>query len=227
MVAPSTYPYYQYIKTPQQLGMSGQGSLHALGNDIDGLLAYTEVLVSGHSKASATGRPLGNQFFLDTGTKCTDSSGNQQERYSYYNFIPNGSIPFISTGLGGTDITSFEGIIPGILQDMNVFDPYAMLNAMTAPTDPSCSLVTLNVVDNSNNITRESNYVANVDLSTMDPCLFPDRKNPINGNKCLQGFTPSMDSEQSLPLPQDTLTQIFYAAICVLVLYIIYRMMLK
>ena len=31
------YPYYKYIKTPSQIGMSSEGSLNALGKDITGV----------------------------------------------------------------------------------------------------------------------------------------------------------------------------------------------
>ena len=33
-----TYPYYENIKTPSQIGMSTKGSLSALGKNIDGLI---------------------------------------------------------------------------------------------------------------------------------------------------------------------------------------------
>ena len=71
------YPYYKNIKTPKEIGMSSKGSLTALGNDINGLIQYVELLVSGNSKASATGKPLGNKFFLQTGAKCVDTTTKQ------------------------------------------------------------------------------------------------------------------------------------------------------
>ena len=78
------YPYYKYIKTPSDIGMSNKGSLSQLGKNIDGLIAYVEILVSGKSKASATGKPLGNKFFLKTGAKCTDTLTKQEvDRYIY------------------------------------------------------------------------------------------------------------------------------------------------
>ena len=45
------YPYYKYIKLPDEIGMSSKGDLNTLGKDIDGLVAYVELLVSGDSKA--------------------------------------------------------------------------------------------------------------------------------------------------------------------------------
>ena len=52
------YPYHKYIRTPSEIGMSSKGSLSTLGNNIDGLIAYVELLVSGDGKASATGKPF-------------------------------------------------------------------------------------------------------------------------------------------------------------------------
>ena len=64
------YPYYKYVKPPDKIGMSSAGSLAQLGKNINGLMSYTELLVEGTGKASATGKPLGNKFFLKTGAKC-------------------------------------------------------------------------------------------------------------------------------------------------------------
>ena len=99
-----TYPYYKNIKTPSQIGMSDKGTIQQMGQNIVGLTNYVELLVSGSSKASATGGPLGNKFFLQTGGKCldksVDGSNNQVDRYIYVNNVPQGNIPFISSGLG-------------------------------------------------------------------------------------------------------------------------------
>ena len=69
LLGPS-YPYYKNIKTPSELGMSDKGTIKQMGKDVDGLIQYVEVLVTGKSAASATGGPLGNKFFLQTGAKC-------------------------------------------------------------------------------------------------------------------------------------------------------------
>ena len=60
------YEYWKQIRTPKQLGMSSKGSISAISRDVAGLIDYTEVLVSGRGRASATGGPLGNKFFLKT-----------------------------------------------------------------------------------------------------------------------------------------------------------------
>ena len=101
------YPYYKYVKAPDKLGMSGAGSLSQLGKNINGLMSYTELLVEGTGKASATGKPLGNKFFLKTGAKCEnisrqdkenpDEESPDEDRYIYINNVPMGNIPFISS----------------------------------------------------------------------------------------------------------------------------------
>ena len=40
------YKYYKYIRNPSELGMSGDGSIGALSNDIAGIIDYVELLVT-------------------------------------------------------------------------------------------------------------------------------------------------------------------------------------
>ena len=96
-----TYPYYTNIKTPKEIGMSDKGTIKQMSKDIEGLIQYVELLVTGKSKASSTGKPLGNKFFLKTGAKCgaidscTDpndpSTCQKVDRYMYINNIPEGN----------------------------------------------------------------------------------------------------------------------------------------
>lgn len=69
-----SYDYWKSIKQPSEMGMSPGFSLGALATNVDGLLSYVEVLISGTGKASVTGRPLGNKFFLETTGKCSEVS---------------------------------------------------------------------------------------------------------------------------------------------------------
>jgi hypothetical protein len=73
LLGPS-YDYWKSIKQPSEMGMSPGFSLGALATNVDGLLSYVEVLISGTGKASVTGRPLGNKFFLKTTGKCSEVS---------------------------------------------------------------------------------------------------------------------------------------------------------
>ena len=53
--------YAANVRPPASIGMSPDGTLTALGNDITGLIAYTQLLVEGTGKASSTGNPMGNK----------------------------------------------------------------------------------------------------------------------------------------------------------------------
>ena len=153
------YPYYKYINTPSKMGMSGSGSLSQLGRNIDGLIGYVELLVSGGGKASATGKPLGNKFFLKTGGKCTDKvTSKEVDRYVYINNIPQGNIPFISSGVG-VNFSEFKGLIPGTISNLNAFNPMEIFQAFLSGSKPDCQELTMETVDIYNNRSTESHFV--------------------------------------------------------------------
>jgi len=219
------YPYYKNIKTPQEIGMSSKGSLTALGKDIDGLIQYVELLVSGNSKASTTGKPLGNKFFLQTGAKCVDTKTNEQkDRYIYINNVPVGNIPFISSGMG-VNFSEFKGMIPGMMGNLNALNPFSIMQAFMSGTTPDCQEITMQTIDVNNNKSSETHFVTLVDINNMDPCLFPDNTNPITKEKCREAFTTSDDMTPKLP--DDTIDQIYFASLAGVGIYILYKFMLK
>jgi hypothetical protein len=222
-----TYPYHKNIKTPEQIGMSDKGTIKALTNDIDGLIKYVEVLVTGKSKASVTGGPLGNKFFLKTGAKCIDTkTKNQVDRYIYINNIPDGSVPFVSSGMGG-NFKRFKGLIPGVIGNMNVLNPYNILSAFTSGSNPECQEITLQTVDVNNNVSSESHYVTLVDIETMNPCNFNNKKNPKTGVKCKEAFQNNDQGDKGLVFPDDIYVQLYFAGLCTMVVYILYKLSLK
>jgi len=79
LIGPS-YDYWKSIKQPSEMGMSPGFSLGALANNVDGLLSYVEVLISGTGDASVTGKPLGNKFFLKTTGKCSETTAAQWKK---------------------------------------------------------------------------------------------------------------------------------------------------
>ena len=171
------YPYYKYIKSPSDIGMSSKGSLSQLGKDVEGLIEYVNLLVSGKSKASATGQPLGNKFFLKTGGKCLDKStdpGQEVDRYIYINNVPMGNIPFISSGMG-VNFSDFKGLIPGTISNLNAFNPMTMLQSFLSGSTPDCKEITMQTIDTYNNKSTESHFVTMVDITNMDPCSFPKK----------------------------------------------------
>jgi len=223
------YPYYKFIRTPSEIGMSNKGSLSQLGKNIDGLIGYVELLVSGGGKASATGKPLGNKFFLKTGGKCTDTATDQEvDRYIYINNVPQGNIPFISSGVG-VNFTEFRGLIPGTISNLNAFNPMEMFQAFLAGSKPDCQEITMETIDVYNNRSTESHFVTLVDIKNMDPCIFKDKKNPLTGVACKETFS-NLNAEElfsSYRIPDDPIVKLYFASLGVLGIYIMYCLMAK
>ena len=219
-----TYPYYKNIKTPSEIGMSTKGSLSAVAKDINGLIAYVEVLVTGKSKASATGGPLGNKFFLRTGAKCMAKSNNKQvDRYIYVNNVPVGNIPFISSGMD-MNFSEFKGLIPGTMGNLNVLNPFSIMSAFLAGSTPACQEITMETVDIKNNKSSETHYVTTVDIKNMDPCIFQNGKNPLSKSKCREAF--QADNE-TVSLPTDPIVQLYFLGLAIVGLYVLSKLMAK
>jgi hypothetical protein len=219
LMGPS-YPYYKNIKSPSEIGMSSKGSLTTLGKDIDGLIQYVELLVSGKSNASKTGGPLGNQFFLQTGAKCMDqASNNQVDRHIYVNNVPVGNIPFISSGMG-VNFSEFKGLIPGTMGNLNALNPFTIMQAFMSGSTPPCQEITMQTIDVNNNKSSETHFVTLVDIQNMDPCLFPKKQNPITKENCRETFVSSSSN-----FPQDPVDQIYFMSLAGVGLYILYRFM--
>jgi len=228
-----TYPYYKNIKTPSEIGMSDKGTIQQMGKNIDGLIEYVELLVSGNSRASATGKPLGNKFFLKTGGKCAAidscsdpndvSTCEKVDRYIYVDNVPEGNIPFISSGLG-VNFSEFKGLIPGAMGNLNVLNPFAILRAFLSGSNPPCQTITMQTITSDNVRSSESHYITLTDITNMDPCIFPDKKNPVTGQKCRETF---QNLNPEIVMPGDPLAQVYFASLGVVGLFILYRLMEK
>lgn len=225
-----TYPYYSNIKSPSQLGMGDKGTIGQMTKDIDGLVEYVQLLVSGQSKASATGQPLGNKFFLQTGAKCTactdpsnSSTCQEQDRYIYIDNVPSGDIP-IMTNVSGMNFSEFRGLIPGAMGNLNALNPYTIMTAFMSGSNPQCQPLTMQTITNDNVVSSETHYVTLVDINNMDPCSFPNGINPVSGKKCSEGFATYNPSPE---LPDDPLVQMYFASLGALGLLILYRLMEK
>ena len=235
-----TYPYYKNIKTPSQIVMSDKGTIQQMSKDIDGLIQYVELLVQGKSKASATGGPLGNKFFLKTGAKCAakdkcknkkdPSTCKQVDRYIYINNVPQGNIPFISSGLG-VNFSELKGLIPGAMGNLNVLNPFAITRAFLSGSTPPCQEITMQTINSKNNKSSETHYVTLADIYSIDPCSFPKKKNPITKSKCqeafLNGAEEGVGKDASPVMSDDPLAQLYLASLAGIGIYILYRFMEK
>ena len=197
-----TYNYAKQIKTPKEIGMSSRGDIPTLANDIAGLVAFTEVLVSGKSKAQRVSQPLGNRFYLKTGGQCTAPDGNKVDRYVYIRNKPTGSIPFISD-MTGSSFPEFRGLIPSAIENVGAINPVAVFGGFMQGANPKCRKLNLPSDNGVRNV-----YVADDDIANLDPCVFGGR-NPVSKetrNNCAQGFT-NMDENNVFTELKEMMTK--------------------
>lgn len=222
------YDYTKNIKSPDQLGMSSKGSLASLGRNISGMISYVELLVTGKTKASKTGQPLGNKYFLYTGAKCKDKkSGNKVDRYIYINNVPDGSIPFITSGMDG-NFTTFRGLVPGTMSNVSKINPLQMLQAFTSGGNPDCQPLTMETIDINNISRRDTKDVTISDIKNMSPCWFLNKTNPVTKQKCRELFSNIENNHNNYPdETEELITQLYFSSLGILGIYILLKLFEK
>jgi hypothetical protein len=159
-----SYNYAKFIKPPAELGMSSSGSLDALAHNITGLSSYVDILMTGNSKASRTGEPLGGKFFMPTMGKCRDIATNQTvDRSMYINNQPTGNVPFID----GVNLDSMRGLVPGMISNTNVLNPFRLFNAFTEGNEPKCAKVKLPTINSNGVRSSQEGYIPLAELRDM------------------------------------------------------------
>ena len=217
------YAYYKQIKNPSQMGMSSSGD--AIVTNLQGLIGYTELLVTGEGKASIPGGPLGDKFFLKTGATCTDKDTKEKvARSLYFNNVPDGSIPFISQGMG-MNFSTFKGLIPGALSNMNQLNPMGIFSAFMQGTEPECQKITMPTRDVNNVSSSQTAFMTSGDIRSIPACWFSDNRNPLTGSTCNEGFSTMNAAEAGEDkLPEcDVLEQAFLASFGLLTFYILMK----
>ena len=212
------YPYYKYISTPSQMGMSPAGNLSATADDVAGLINYVQLLVEGTGKGSRTGKPLGDKFFLKTGAQCDAGNGQMVDRYMYINNVPDGSIPFITSG-AGVSFSTFSGMIPGIMGDLGAMNPVTLFRGFMEGASPPCTEITMPTMSAKNVSGTASHYVTNTDIADISPCSFPSKTNPQTKVGCKEAF--------SVLQPTKKKFGNLYILICGLILMFIIQKLLR
>jgi len=184
----NNYPYYANILTPSQLGMGPGSSLNNIEDGVAGLVNYITLLVEGTSPASKTGAPLGNQYFLQTNQQCVNTDGSTVTRSLYINNVPSGGLGLIPDGAMGQNFSSFQGLLPGALEDILSLSQIDFMSAFTNVGLPKCQSVTLQTIDVNNNVGFGTGYVALDDLNDVPPCVFQNGYNPATQTSCSEGF---------------------------------------
>ena len=97
----------------------------------------------------------------------------------------------------GADFSDFRGLIPGTMSNMDALNPFSIFTALTSGTNPPCQDLTMQTTPNSrnNNQTSETHHVTQGDIKRMDPCIFPNKVNPITKQKCVEAFSTLKNTE--------------------------------
>jgi hypothetical protein len=216
----TNYSYIKAIKAPSEMGMSDAGNLKTLEKDINGLLAYVQLLVDGPSAASRSSSkgPLGSQFFAPTNATC-NVNGTSVPRSIYVDNIPKGGID----AAPGANLPEFRGLVPGMMTGLSAIDPERISESIANSDSPDCIEVTLNVIDSSYNTISETNYITTTDATYIDPCSYTNCVNPITGVKCngKQGFTNRSELLFS-EIKHDYVSQMFLTSVGVLSIYVLH-----
>ena len=217
------YDYTDQIITPSKLGMSGKGSFEALARNIGGLTSYVQLLVTGKSKASKTNEPLGNKFFLKTGALCKDKkNGKDIDRYIYINNVPDGSIPFITSGLD-TNFSTFKGLVPGTLSNISQINPLQILQSFMAGSKPECQELMMETISTNNIKSFDTKHVTTLDIENMSPCWFLDKKNPITNKTCKEAFS-NISYDTSKETSDDLISKLYFSTLSIFGLYILIKL---
>jgi hypothetical protein len=168
--------------------MGPGSSLNNIEDGVAGLVNYITLLVEGTSPASKTGAPLGNQYFLQTNQQCVNTDGSTVTRSLYINNVPSGGLGLIPDGAMGQNFSSFQGLLPGALEDILSLSQIDFMSAFTNVGLPKCQSVTLQTIDVNNNVGFGTGYVALDDLNDVPPCVFQNGYNPATQTSCSEGF---------------------------------------
>ena len=172
-----SYSYAENIKGPSALGVGSRGTLSQLGTNTGAIFQYVKYMISGPA--------LGNQYFVNTGGSCLASDKSTQPRYSYINNVSSGKgvLPeAMKNDLGGI-ASDFDGLLPGMLEDVEGLNPVHLFSSLAADSTPACECYTCPVSGG-----EESRFM-NKDLSpdfVTSACVQTDI------SKCIQtkeGFT--------------------------------------
>lgn len=131
-----SYSYAENIKGPAALGVGSRGTISQLSTNTGAIFQYVKYMISGPA--------LGNQYFVNTGGSCTASDKSTQPRYSYINNVSSGAgvLPETMKKDLGSVASNFDGLLPGMLEDVEGLNPVHLFSSLAADSTPACECYT-------------------------------------------------------------------------------------
>ena len=162
-----SYSYTDNIPAPSDLGIGTDGSFSQLGTNMDGIGTYVSTMIDGDP-------PLGNQYFVNTGGTCTAPDGSLQPRYNYINNKPSVGdlLPAGMSEIG----SGLQGLIPGVIGDIEGLNPLYLMNALMADASPSCECYKCTVTDGAS-----SRFLT----TSLSPDFDPNECTQVDVSQCL------------------------------------------
>ena len=77
------YDYTSKIKTLDDMNVVEKGKNKHISNTLNTFNVYKGALTGESNEALMDEEPLGNLYFMDTGTECVGPGGNEQDLYTY------------------------------------------------------------------------------------------------------------------------------------------------
>lgn len=128
-----SYSYVDNIPGPSTLGVGTDGTMRQVFTNTGAITTYVKGMV--------TGPALGNQYFVNTGGVCAAPDGSTQPRYNYINNVANGAdlVPQSMRGELSFLSNDLDGLIPGVLGDIEGLNPVHLFSSLSADSTPACA----------------------------------------------------------------------------------------
>ena len=146
----SSYNPADAMKTPNQIGVRVGNSMDDVVNAVKGVGFYTDQIGFGAPSTGLTNgmplKPLGVNYFMNTGSKCS----NGAQMWQYIQGIPDGSAlgANVKKAMADMGLPPLKGLAPGMLEDVkHALDPGPLMNALFGSGYPQCKQVTMHVGD--------------------------------------------------------------------------------
>jgi len=174
-----SYSYADNIQGPSSMGVSSNGTISQIGTNTGAITNYIKYMISGPA--------LGNRFFVNTGGTCKASDNSVQPRYNYINNVSSGVnvLPdAMKQDLSGI-ASDFNGLIPGMLEDVEGLNPIHLMGSLAADSEPTCDCYTCDTTGG------PQSYFLNTDLSPDFDSGLCQKVDPSVCIKTSEGFISS------------------------------------
>jgi hypothetical protein len=177
-----SYSYVDNIPGPSTLGVGTDGTMGQVFTNTGAITEYIKYMI--------TGPAMGNQYFVNTGGTCVATDGSTQSRHNYINNIANGAdlVPANMRSEMSFLSDDLNGLIPGILGDVEGLDPVYLMTALAADSTPACDCYTCPVSGGT-----ESHFLT----PSLSPDFDPDVCSKVDVSACIGGTTTESFTNQS------------------------------